>query len=69
MRKYTGVADNGDTNAAFSWDTTGLPACGYRLVLEVWDRAIVNNKRSYSEPGFGWRTVKQFYFCLETSEP
>ena len=68
VRKYTGVTDTGDTNAAFSWDTTGLPACGYRLVLEVWDRAIVNNKRSYSEPGFGWRTIKQFYFCLETGE-
>jgi len=68
VRKYTGVADNGDTNESFSWDTTGLPACGYRLVLEVWDRTIRSNHRTYGEPGFGWRTIEQFYFCLETSE-
>jgi hypothetical protein len=69
VRKYTGVADQGDTNAAFSWNTTGLPACGYRIILEVWDRSIVHNKRSYGEPGFGWRTIDQAYFCLEAAEP
>ncbi len=69
VRKYTGIADTGDTNVVFSWDTTGLPACGYQIILEVWDRAIVNNGRSWGEPGYGWRTIKSFYFCLEEGSP
>ncbi|MCK4681891.1 hypothetical protein KAT59_02545, partial [Candidatus Bipolaricaulota bacterium] len=68
VRKYTGVSDTGDTSVVFSWDTTGLPACGYRIVLEVWDRTIRNNRRHYGEPGFGWRSLKQYYFCLEAAE-
>jgi len=68
IRKYTGLADNGDTNVAFAWDTTGLPACGYRIVLEVWDRTIRNNGRAWGEPGYGWRTPEQAYFCLEAAE-
>jgi len=68
VRKYTGVSDTGDTSVVFSWDTTGLPACGYRIVLEVWDRTIVNNRRHWGEPGFGWRSPTQYYFCLEAAE-
>lgn len=68
VRKYMGVSDTGDTSVVFSWDTTGLPACGYRIVLEVWDRTIVNNRRHWGEPGFGWRSIKQYYFCLEAAE-
>ncbi|MFC2095867.1 hypothetical protein ACFLSW_05475 [Candidatus Bipolaricaulota bacterium] len=65
IRQYSSVADTGDISVAFSWNTSGLPACGYRIILEVWDRTIVNNKRSWSEPGFGWRSWTDFYFCLE----
>jgi len=69
VRKYTGVTDIGDASQTFTWDTTGLPACGYRLILEVWDRAIVSNHRQWGEPGYAHRVVKQFYFCLEAPEP
>jgi len=65
VEKYTGVTDIGDSNVPFAWDTTGLPACGYRIVLEVWDRTIRSNGRAWGEPGYGWRTLKQYYFCLE----
>ena len=65
IRQYSGVSDTGDTNVAFSWDTSGLPACGYRIILEVWDRTIVDNKRTWGDPGFGWRSWTDFYFCLE----
>jgi len=68
VRKYTGVSDTGDTSVVFSWNTTGLPACGYRIVLEVWDRTIRNNRRHWGEPGFGWRSPTQYYFCLEAAE-
>jgi len=67
--KYTGVTDTGHVNVPFAWDTTGLPACGYRIILEVWDRTIRSNKRAWGEPGYGWRTYKQYYFCLEESAP
>ncbi|MFC2082023.1 hypothetical protein ACFLR0_02450 [Candidatus Bipolaricaulota bacterium] len=67
IRTYTGVTDTGDLNVPFSWDTTGLPACGYRIVLEVWDRTIRNNGRAWGEPGYGWRSILQYYFCLEAS--
>ena len=68
QRKYMGVSDTGDTSVAFSWNTTGLPACGYRIVLDVWDRTIVNNHRAYGDPGFGWRSIQQVYFCLKTAK-
>ena len=64
IRTYTSIADTGDVNLAFSWDTSGLPPCAYRIVLEVWDRTIVNNDRSWGEPGYGWRSWDDFYFCL-----
>lgn len=67
VRMYTGVTDTGDAGVAFSWDTTGLPPCGYRIVFEVWDRTIRNNRRSWGEPGYGWRSILQYYFCLEAS--
>ena len=65
VRKYTSVADTGDANISFTWDTAGLPACGYQIILEVWDRTIVSGGRSWGEPGYGWRTPKGSYFCLE----
>lgn len=65
VRRYIGVGDTGDTNAPFKWNTTRLPPCGYRIILEVWDRTIVNNHRGWGEPGYGWRTLKHVYFCLE----
>jgi hypothetical protein len=65
QRTYTGPTDTGDAGVPFSWTTTALSECGYRLVLEVWDRTIVDNHRSYGDPGFGWRTIDQDYFCLE----
>jgi len=65
QRTYTGPTDTGDAGVPFSWTTTALSECGYRLVLEVWDRTIVDNHRSYGDPGFGWRTIDQAYFCLE----
>ena len=68
IRKYTGVSDTGDIDVPFTWDTTGLPPCGYRIILEVWDRTIVNNRRRWGEPGFGWRTRKHIYFCLEAAK-
>jgi hypothetical protein len=64
QRTYTGPSDTGDVNEPFTWNTTGLTKCGYRLVLEVWDRTIVSNHRSYGDPGFGWRQIDQAYFCL-----
>lgn len=68
IRKYTGVADHGDTDLSFTWNTTGLPACGYQIRLWVWDRTIVNNHRVWGEPGYGWRNYDYSYFCLETGE-
>lgn len=65
VRTYLGVTDTGDANVPFTWDTTGLPPCGYRIVLEVWDRTIRNNRRTWGEPGYGWRSLDQYYFCLE----
>jgi hypothetical protein len=64
QRTYTGPTDQGDSSVPFTWTTTGLPKCGYRLVLRVWDRTIVNNHRSYGNPGFGWREVDDAYFCV-----
>ena len=65
QRTYTSPSDTGDVNVAFSWPTAGLPKCGYRLILRVWDRTIVNNHRSYGDPGFGWRTIDEAYFCVQ----
>ncbi|MGB3458119.1 MAG: hypothetical protein WBB08_02255 [Halobacteriota archaeon] len=68
VRNYTGVADHGDTALSFTWNTTGLPACGYQIRLWVWDRTIVNNHRVWGVPGYGWRWYDYSYFCLETGE-
>ena len=67
VRTYSGVTDTGDANVPFTWDTTGLPPCGYRIVFEVWDRTIRNNRRTWGEPGYGWRSLNQYYFCLEAA--
>ena len=32
-RKYIGVSDTGDVNMPFTWDTTALPPCVYRIIL------------------------------------
>jgi len=64
-RTYTSTSDTGDIGQPFTWPTAGLPKCGYRLILRVWDRTIVNNHRSYGDPGFGWREIDQAYFCVQ----
>ena len=63
-RTYTGVGDTGDTSLAWSWNTAGLPACGYRLVLYGWDRTIVNGVRQEGEIGFSHRVAIVKYYCL-----
>ena len=67
VRKYTGVSDTGDVNVPFTWDTTGLPPCGYRIILRVWNRTIANNHCGWGEPGYGWRELDQQYFCLKAA--
>ena len=62
---FAGVSDTGDVNVAWSWDTTGLPACGYRLVLRVWDRTIQNDVRPEGEPGFRQGVPIVKYYCLD----
>src|SRR3972149_549536 len=39
------LTDRGVENKPFVWMTAGLPPCGYRVVLRVWKRTIVNNTR------------------------
>jgi hypothetical protein len=48
----------GEDNGTWSFDTTGLPPCGYSLTLHAWDRARVNSSSSghYNETSVG--------FCL-----
>jgi len=58
----TNPALNGVTDEPFSWDTTGLTPCGYRIYLYVWDRSIINGIPS--GPGYGNYDFKQIYFCL-----
>lgn len=58
----TDPALNGVVNEAFSWDTTGLTPCGYRIYLWVWDRSIINGVPS--APPHGNVDFKQIYFCL-----
>jgi hypothetical protein len=60
------VGDNGDVGLAWSWDTSDLPPCGYRLVLRAWDRAIVGDHRGTGEPGFGHMVQEEIYYCLST---
>ncbi len=63
-RTYTGVGDTGDVAVAWSWNTAGLPACGYRLVLYGWDRTIVNDVRQEGEIGFSHQVAIVKYYCL-----
>jgi hypothetical protein len=46
------------TSGTFTLDTTGMTPCGYTILLQAWDRALVNNTCSghYNEEGVG--------FCL-----
>ena len=64
-RTYSGVSDTGDVGVAWSWDTSGLPACGYRLVLRVWDRTIQNDVRPEGEIGFRQGVPIVKYYCLD----
>lgn len=64
QRTYTGTGDTGDTSVSWSWDTSGLPPCGYRLVLQAWDRTIVNDVRPEGEIGFGHQVAIVKYYCL-----
>jgi hypothetical protein len=64
QRTYTGIGDIGDVGVAWSWNTSGLPACGYRLVLRVWDRTIVNNVRPEGEIQFAHEVAIVKYYCL-----
>ncbi len=57
-----GAADEGVTVQAFSWDTDNLTPCGYRLVLRVWDRSIIDGIPS--GPYYGNCAGDQIYFCL-----
>lgn len=59
---YTSVSDTGVTNLPFTWNTTGLPPCGYCILLEVWDRTIRNNMRF---GWYGWYSYDADYFCLK----
>jgi hypothetical protein len=68
VRKYAGVSDQGDAGLTFTWDTSGLPPCGYEILLEVWDRTIVNNGRGWGEPGYAHRSIDYDFFCLEAAE-
>ncbi|MCR3883859.1 MAG: hypothetical protein NUK54_05740 [Methanothrix sp.] len=68
VRKYAGVSDQGDAGLTFTWDTSGLPPCGYEIMLEVWDRTIVNNGRGWGEPGYAHRSIDYDFFCLEAAE-
>lgn len=68
IRKYAGVSDLGDMGLTFTWDTSGLPPCGYEILLEVWDRTIVNNGRGWGEPGYAHRAIDYDFFCLEAAE-
>ncbi len=68
VRKYGNVSDHGDADLTFTWDTTGLPPCGYEILLEVWDRTIVNNGRGWSEPGYAHRSPDYDFFCLEAAK-
>src|ERR1051326_5393118 len=42
-RTYTSLADSGDTNLAWTLDTTPMDKCGYALILRGYDRTIINN--------------------------
>jgi hypothetical protein len=64
-REYTGVGDTGDVDVPWSWDTSGLPKCGYRLVLRVWDRTIYYDVRPEGEPGFRQGVPIVKYYCLD----
>jgi hypothetical protein len=47
VRVYSPIAPPGVPNAGeagmWSLDTTGMPRCGYVILLETWDRTIVNS--------------------------
>ena len=54
---YDGTNTAG-TSGTFTLDTTGMTPCGYTILLQAWDRALVSNSCSghYNEMGVG--------FCL-----
>jgi hypothetical protein len=54
---YDGTNTAG-TSGTFTLDTTGMTPCGYTILLQAWDRALVSSSCSghYNEMGVG--------FCL-----
>ena len=58
---YDGTNTNG-TSGNFSLSTAGMTPCGYTILLQAWDRALVSNSCSghYNEEGVG--------FCLRKKE-
>jgi hypothetical protein len=56
------VPDPGVTGATYTLDTTGMDACGYALILHVWDRTNVNSGASnnHAQASVG--------FCLKAPE-
>jgi hypothetical protein len=57
---YNGLNTSG-TSGTFKLDTTGMTPCGYTILLQAWDRALVDNTCSghYNEEGVG--------FCLRAN--
>jgi len=58
---YDGTNTNG-TSGTFTLSTAGLTPCGYTILLQAWDRALVSDSCSghYNELGVG--------FCLRAEE-
>jgi hypothetical protein len=58
---YDGTNTNG-VSGTFTLSTTGLTPCGYTILLQGWDRALVSDSCSghYNELGVG--------FCLRAKK-
>ena len=58
---YNGTNTNG-VSGTFTLNTTGLSPCGYTILLQAWDRALISDSCSghYNEMGVG--------FCLRAPE-
>ena len=58
---YDGTNTNG-TSGTFTLSTAGMTPCGYTILLQAWDRALVSNSCSghYNEMGVG--------FCLRAKK-
>jgi hypothetical protein len=58
---YDGTNTAG-TSGSFTLDTSGMTPCGYTILLQAWDRALVSSSCSghYNDMGVG--------FCLRAKE-